>query len=89
MHCLRPCRVGLLAAGRRRPDGRVHARTDGQTHGGSRARTARASAPRPAREGWGRAQILFGMERGPTEHLLSFLRVVREFLNRIFIWLLP
>lgn len=54
---LRPCRVGLRAAGRRRPDRRAHARTDGRTHGGPRARTARAGAPRPAREGWGRAQV--------------------------------
>ena len=48
---------GLRAAGRRRPDRRTHARTDGRTDGGRRARTARAGAPRPAREGWGRAQV--------------------------------
>lgn len=54
---LRPCRVGLRAAGRRRPDGRAHARTSGRTRRGRRARTARAGAARPAREGRGRAQV--------------------------------
>lgn len=27
------------------------------------------------------------MERGPTEHLLSFLRLVREFLNRSVVYI--